>query len=132
MNPKKASKLIEEFSKENDLNKDLVEAVITSYWKNVRANMKDITYPRLYLNNFGTFVVSLNKLDKYINKYVSYLENTPPNSFSNFAKYDHTKKVLEKLVKTKEYYTEDYAKMVEYYKKRDELKKDLEQPGTDS
>lgn len=95
MKPLSKNKLIEEFAISNNLDIDLVNIVISMYWKEIRSTMSQLVYPRIRIPYFATIHTLPKSVDKALIKNRNILNNIPPTSFSNFEKY----RIIEEKVK---------------------------------
>lgn len=68
MRPTKAKTFIPEVAREQELSEDMVEAVITFYWQEVRKALSGLKHPRVHLTNLGDFVIKHWKLDEKMTK----------------------------------------------------------------
>lgn len=57
MNPKKSKVLISDVSTEMCQSEELVNAVISFYWREVRKNLSSVAHSRIHLANLGDFVI---------------------------------------------------------------------------
>lgn len=64
MKPTKAKTFIPEVAVDNNLSEDLVGAIITFYWQEVRKSLSSLKHPRVHVTNLGDFVVKHWKLDE--------------------------------------------------------------------
>lgn len=64
LKPTKAKTFIPEVAVENNLPEDLVGAIITFYWQEVRKSLSSLKHSRVHVTNLGDFVVKHWKLDE--------------------------------------------------------------------
>ena len=64
MKPIKAKTLIPEVASENNLSEELVSAVITFYWQEVRKALSSLKHSRVHITNLGDFVIKHWKLNE--------------------------------------------------------------------
>ncbi len=66
LNPKKAKILIPGVAKAAGYPEDLVEAVISFYWEEVRKSLSSLKHQRIHLTNLGDFVIKHWKMSQKI------------------------------------------------------------------
>jgi len=64
LKPIKAKTLIPEVASENNLSEELVSAVITFYWQEVRKALSSLKHSRVHITNLGDFVIKHWKLNE--------------------------------------------------------------------
>lgn len=75
MKPSKAKAFIPEVAVENNLSEDLVGAIITFYWQEVRKSLSSLKHSRVHLTNLGDFVVKHWKMDEKMIKLEKFEES---------------------------------------------------------
>lgn len=101
MNPKKPKVLLENLYLDLDLDKNLVTDIIDFYWLNVRKSITQVTYPRIGIENLGSFELKIKSLENTINKYQNALDKTDTSNFRKYSKHVAIKNRLEILEKSK-------------------------------
>lgn len=101
MNPKKPKALLESFYLDLDLDKNLVTDIIDFYWLNVRKSITQVTYPRIGIENLGSFELKIKSLQNTIDKYQNSLDKTDTSNFRKYSKYMAIKNRIEILENSK-------------------------------
>jgi hypothetical protein len=60
---------------EKDLSEDVVSAIITFYWQEVRKSLSSLKHPRVHITNLGDFVVKHWKLEEKTKKLEKFEES---------------------------------------------------------
>jgi len=97
LKPLSKNKLVEEFASINNLDVDLVNVIISMYWKEIRLTMNQLTYPRIRIPYFATMITLPKSVDVAIIKNRNILNNIPTTSFSNFEKHRIIEEKINKL-----------------------------------
>lgn len=79
MRPLKAKELIAATALELNLPVDIVTIIVKAYYEDVREALTEMKDPRVHLTNLGDFTVKFWLLDKYINRYKGFIENSIPH-----------------------------------------------------
>ena len=72
-----------------NIDKELVEDALDFFWSDVRKAITSVSYPRINIDNLGTFELKWKKLNETIERYktkINYLSNV---KFSSFSKYKY-------------------------------------------
>lgn len=101
MNPKKPKTLITDLYLELDIDKNLVSDIVDFYWLNVRKSITQISYPRIGIENLGSFELKVKSLQNTIDKYQNALNKTDTSNFRKYSKYMAIKNRLEILENSK-------------------------------
>ena len=101
MNPKKPKALLDDLYKDLELDKNLVSDIIDFYWLSVRKSITQISYPRIGIENLGTFELKIKSLQNTIDKYQNALNKTDNSNFKKYSKYIAIKNRLEILENSK-------------------------------
>lgn len=141
MNPRKAKTLIPAIAKETGCSEELVQAITSFFWEDVRKAVVDLRAPQIYVEKLGTFVIKDWKLPETEAQYVQQLENyrkkTEENrmTFQKFASQKDTELRLEKLRNVIQLSNENKLKRKQVKAKRyeflDNTGKNLQEPKTD-
>ena len=99
--------MIEDFAKENDLDPKYVNAVITSYFKEVKKEMGTLKWLRIKISNLGTISIRHYRVDYKIAELRRILDSIPPTSFQEIEKYKSIEDTLNKFIKLKEQYDQE-------------------------
>lgn len=133
MIPKKSSQLYKELAEEINVPVELVEDLIQSYYKNIRDNLTNLTYPRINVEGLGQFVARPGLVKKSIQRYKKALDSHDTSTFRAY----YNKKMLEDKVECLENLDkkldESELKKQEFKKQKDEnqFKGNMEEPETD-
>lgn len=68
MKPKKAKEFIPQVAKELNLSEDIVEAVTSSYWREVWVSLTNLVDIKVHVHNFGDFNIKHWRLDPELQK----------------------------------------------------------------
>jgi 4-alpha-glucanotransferase len=134
MIPKKSSQLYKEFAEEINAPVELVEDLIQTYYKNIRNNLTNLTYPRINVEGLGQFVARPSLVKKSIQRYKKALDSHDTSTFKAY----YNKKMLEDKVECLENLEKKIdeldLKKQEFKKQKDEDKsqRNLEEPETDN
>lgn len=101
MNPKKPKTLLGNLHLELDVDKNLVSDIVDFYWLNVRKSITQISYPRIGIENLGSFELKIKSLQNTIDKYQNALNKTDTSNFRKYSKYMAIKNRLELLENSK-------------------------------
>lgn len=101
MNPKKPKVLLESLYLDLDLDKNLIIDIIDFYWLNVRKSITQVTYPRIGIENLGSFELKIKSLQNTIDKYQNALDKTDTSNFRKYSKYIAIKSRIEVLENSK-------------------------------
>jgi len=75
LHPKKAKEFIDDVAKEVGLSKEVVESVISFYYRQLRNSLSDLSHYRVHVTNLGDFTVKHWKIDDKIDKLEKFEEN---------------------------------------------------------
>lgn len=81
MIPKKSKELIKSTAQQLGISEELVDAVKSFYWKEVRKSISDLKYHSIFVENLGTFKVKPWKLPEILQKYNNYLNSIDATTF---------------------------------------------------
>ena len=95
MNPKKAKTYMEGIAEELEIHEDVVEAFIGFYYDRLRQTLSELVYPRVYVNNLGTFNIRKKKLEDGIKKQKDILGNLKKTTYNGYEKSVAIKKRIE-------------------------------------
>ena len=102
MNPKKHKTFIKDIAEEVGVHPELVERFIDFYYGKVRSSLSELTYPKVYLENLGTFSVRKVKLEKVIKRHRDILGNLEKMTYTGYEKHVPVKEKLQDLERTLE------------------------------
>jgi nucleoid DNA-binding protein len=101
LNPKKPKTLLGNLYLELDIDKNLVSDIVDFYWLNVRKSITQISYPRIGIENLGSFELKIKSLQNTIDKYQNALDKTDTSNFRKYSKYMAIKNRIEVLENSK-------------------------------
>lgn len=114
MKPTKSRELISKTAKQLNLSDELVNDVVDFYYSVVINKIKDLNSPTIFLHGLGTLRLSRVKLKKSIDGISSLLDSSSQDDFKKVIKYNLSKDVLNKKIKSLElcnnYYKDVYEK----------------------
>ena len=114
MKPKKLKVYINKTADDLDLNKTLVEDIISFYWKNVRLSISNLESSSVTISNLGTFKIRSNKINRIKENFERHISILSKDSMT-FDK--HT---LQKVIKDKLNRLNEIEKEIKYHHKRKE------------
>lgn len=133
MNPKKSKILLENLYLDLDLDKNLITDIIDFYWLNVRKSITQVTYPRIGIENLGSFELKIKSLQNTIDKYQNALNKTDTSNFRKYSKYMSIKNRLELLENSKAFMLEEKERKKQIKNNRyANNTRDMEEKGKDS
>lgn len=86
MKPKSHKNFKSGIAKEVGVHENVVDDFIAFYYSKLRKNLSDLTYPKIFVDGLGTFIIRKNRLDKEIKRKKSYLGNILNNTYSGYEK----------------------------------------------
>ena len=86
MNPKKANSLKVNIAKEVGVHEEVVDAFIEFYYEKLRYSLSNLVYPKVYVNNLGTFTIRKSVLEKNIKKQKDILGNLKKLTYNGYEK----------------------------------------------
>ena len=106
MNPKTYKKFKENIAEEVGVHPNVVDDFVAFYYILLRKNLSQITYPRIYVEGLGTFVLRKQKLDKSIKRNKDILGNLGKQTYNAYEKTIAVKEKLENLERAQKMYVE--------------------------
>lgn len=98
MVPKKAKEFIPLVSEQLGLDKELIDAVVSVYWKEIRLALTELKGNRVNVQNFGIFVSRKKKLLDLEYKYSNFVKERPGvTTFRRYAVIMDAQSRLEKI-----------------------------------
>lgn len=119
MNPKSYKQFKKDIAEEVGVHSNVVDDFIEFYYGLLRKNLSDLSYPRIFVDGLGTFVLRKQKLDKAIKRNKDILGNLGKHTYKGYEKTVAVKEKLENLKRIQKIYEE----MIEEKKKFKENKK---------
>ncbi len=139
MNPKKAKEFIPNVASSLGHSEDLVNAVITFYWEEVRKSLSSLKHQRVHIANLGDFIIKHWKLEEKIKRLEQWEESNKQKGLQQMTARFKTAenlfelKNLKKIMKDEEQ-RKDFIKL--HKKKKNEPRtkhnKNMESKRTDS
>ena len=86
MNPKKAKIYKEGIAQELNISEDVVDAFVEFYYEKLRQTLSNLVYPKVYVNNLGTFNIRRKNLNKCIKKQKDILGNLKKRTYNGYEK----------------------------------------------
>jgi hypothetical protein len=99
MHPKKSKFFISKTADDLNIDKSIVEKVISFYWKSVRLTVSKLESPLIHVSNLGTFGVRQTKIEDVRQKYKNYLKNMPSSDLMTFDKHKFKLETIERMEK---------------------------------
>ena len=110
--------MIEDFSKENNLDPKYVNAVVSSYFKEVKNCMTSLDHTRVKILNLGKFYCLHYKYDDKILHLKRLLNCIPPTTFQNIIKHNAIEEKLNKCILLKEKHDKEQERIRIYKEAR--------------
>ena len=139
MIPKKANSLIEKTAKELNMNSELVDIIVTTYWNDVRKELSSLNSSRITIPNFGIFTIRTNKLKAIRFKYQGYLDKKSKikeaKTFKRYAYVYDAKEYIKRIDAILEFIEQEKDRKFKHIKDRTNgsiTKSDLGSPDADS
>jgi nucleoid DNA-binding protein len=132
--PKKAKEFIPLVAKELNLDEDLVDVIVNTYWKEVRLALNELKANRVNVINFGIFISRKNRLVETEKKYMNFLKERPDvTTFRRYALLKDTQLRLDRVRNLLEDYKQLKLKKQTVKEKKDAYKtqNNLEKPEGD-
>ena len=86
MNPKKARDFKIGISEEVGVHPQVVEDFINFYFSLLRKNLSNLTFPNIYVDGLGTFVIRRKKLESYLKRQKDILGNITKHTYNGYKK----------------------------------------------
>jgi nucleoid DNA-binding protein len=138
LNPKKAKILIPDVASATGYSEDLIEAVTSFYWQEVRKSLSSLKHQRIHITNLGDFVIKHWKIDQKITNLEKWEESNKQKGLQQMTARFKTAenlfdlKSLERLME-EELQRKDFIKL--HKNKTNEPKrkhnKNMEEQGSD-
>ena len=127
MNPKKPKKLEKLTAQSLDLPEQMVSDLLHFYWVRVRKALTTLTFPRVRVENLGTFTVRVNRLRKMITNTEKYIKDVDQSSFQDYSTYDRLNERLTQLSDAMGTLETEWDERKEHYETRRKNSDNLEQ-----
>lgn len=140
MRPKKAKEFIDEVAQKTNLSKEVVDSVISFYYRELRQHLSSLSSNRVHVTNLGDFVIKHWKVDDKIDLLQRFEENNKAKGLQKItARYKTAESLYElrnlKKIMEEENQRKDFIKL---HKTKANVKsgkkhnKDMEEQGSDS
>ena len=116
MIPKKPDTLFKDVAEELDVSQDLVDALISFYYKDVRKHLTELNHTRLNLDGLGHIVIKTKTVSIMIEKYNRMIAKADTFNFSGYFNKKRLESRIESLDSMK-------IKIDEFTEKKKEFKK---------
>lgn len=97
MIPVKPKTLFKQIAEEEDISQQLVDDLVTEYYKIIRKILSNLTYTRVNVDGIGQFVVKPKTVQKLIEKYNRNLANLDGYSLTSYHNKIRLESRLEEL-----------------------------------
>jgi nucleoid DNA-binding protein len=132
--PKKAKDFIPLVAKELGIDQDLVDEIVSVYWKEVRKALSELQGNRVNVVNFGVFATRRHKMLELEKKYSFFVEERKDvKTFRRYAVLKETQSRLDAIRRLLSELEKDKLKKETVKNKRDaeKTKNNLEEPKGD-
>jgi len=106
MKPKSYKEFKSGIADEVGVHENVVDDFIAFYYGRVRKNLSDLSYPRIFVDGLGTFVLRKQKLEKVIKRNKDILGNIGKHTYKGYEKSVAVKGKLENLQRAQNAYEE--------------------------
>jgi len=97
LNPKDHKIFIENIADQVGLSPEVVKSFISFYYSEVRRNLSEMVFPKIYVDNLGTFSLRKKKLEKAINRQKDILGNLKKMTYKGYEKHVSVKEKIKSL-----------------------------------
>lgn len=97
MIPVKPKILFKQIAEEDDINQQLIDDVVTHYYRTIRSLLSELKYTRINIDGIGQFVVKPKAVQKLIDKYNRNLANLDGYSLTSYHNKIRLETRLEEL-----------------------------------
>jgi nucleoid DNA-binding protein len=140
LRPKKAKEFVDEVAKEVGLAKEVVDGIISFYYRELRQNLSSICHYRVHVTNLGDFTIKHWKIDDKIDKLQKFEENNKAKGLQKITARFKTAETLFDLKNLKQQLEEENQRkdFIKLHKTKSNVKsrkkhnKDMEEQGSDS
>lgn len=99
MIPRKVNTFFPKIALEVEISEELVEDIITFYWKEVKKQLEEPDCLTLQLTYFGTFEIRKKQVQYMVDKYKRIIKVMKPTTYNKHAMLTSVTEKLEKLEK---------------------------------
>tara|TARA_B110000503_G_C7157013_1_gene417787 strand:+ start:1794 stop:2219 length:426 start_codon:yes stop_codon:yes gene_type:complete len=141
LNPKKSSDIFPIVAKAADAKEQLVEAIVSFYWKEIRDTLVNCKSHNVFIDGLGTFKAKpwklpevILKYERMVKKYQELITGENKLTLQKFSILKDYEEKLEKLYKLRKMIDADKDKKEQVKQKRhaEKNKNNLGQPETDN
>lgn len=141
MNPKKSSDIFPIVAQAADAKEQLVEAIVSFYWKEIRDTLVNCKSHNVFIDGLGTFKAKpwklpevILKYERMVKKYQELITGENKLTLQKFSILKDYEEKLEKLYKLRKMIDADKDKKEQVKQKRhaEKNKNNLGQPETDN
>jgi hypothetical protein len=138
LNPKKPKDLIDPTCAVTDSSEDLVEAITSFYWTEVRATLVEMKASNIHIEGLGIFGVKRSKLPMFHEKYTKMLKKYETlkeenrMTFQRFAIMRDLEVRLAKIEKLRGFVEKEDLRKLEARKKREEYNQNIKKLSSDN
>lgn len=118
MLPKSSKHYIVPAAEELDMNPQLVEDVVTFYYRTVRKALSDLKCHFIQVENLGSFNAKANQLPKLIAKYQNHLKVLKPETFQQMTLKKDIEARMEKVISLQNMIKADRQRKKEFLEKK--------------
>ena len=97
MIPVKPKILFKQIAEEDDINQQLIDDVVTHYYRTIRVLLSELKHTRINIDGIGQFVVKPKAVQKLIDKYNRNLANLDGYSLTSYHNKIRLETRLEEL-----------------------------------
>lgn len=120
MIPKKSSILYTELSEETGLPENMIDNIVSFYYKQVRKELTELNHPIINIHGLGQFTVKIKTVDSLIQKYERLIEKASDYTYSQYNMKKSNEAKLIKLKNIKIKLEENKDKKVTFLKTKNE------------
>ena len=140
LRPKKAKEFVDDVANITGLSKEVVENVISFYYRELRTNLSNLSHFRIHITNLGDFVIKHWKIDDKIDMLQKFEEKNKAKGLQKITARFKTAESLYELRNLKKTIEEenqrkDFIKLHKTkanVKSRKKHNKDMEEQGSNS
>ena len=139
LRPRKTKEFIPEVAQETGISEEIVSAIVSYYWQEVRKSMSSLKHSRIHVTNLGDFVTKHWKLDDKIDMLEKFEEKTRLKGLQQMTARYKTAETLFDLKNLKKLMAEEnqraeFIKMHKRtaYESAREHNQDMEDKGSDT
>jgi nucleoid DNA-binding protein len=133
MIPKKPKTLYKQLAEDENIDEQLIEDLITFYYRKVRQDMSALAHTRIHIDGLGQFVVKSKAVTKLIDKYTRQVASLDGYSIASYHHKIRLETRLEELNRIAQVIEEEKQVKDNFKKAKNESTKgNLEEPEADN